>query len=338
MENNIKNFVLSREKKESAFKETDVTIASINLNTIEICIKPNWCPGDNEIKTLASITAKKMLVLNLNHPHAYGHIYTEVLSELYSVDENYPEYDCIITILTPFMKNIIEFFNLKMSSKIRFIKKPEDRKKSFILNFEHLKIINHAPETYINKAKNLFNLKRAFHLKPVKIRNQNILLYCSRNVCSKTPRNDGKATARNGRRLTQENEDKIIDLLKEYAIKNNLEFCLLTGQESDGTVTPISKQYELFSNAKLVVGVHGGVMSNLIFLNPSKYPKVIEFCPIAKTNFDEFFDNTISNFVEYHHILYQLSPEIKTLDKQQLWHILKDIESTIDLTDLKKLL
>ena len=317
-----RNFPSARASK----KKNDAVCIQEHGRLINVSIKPNWNPTlKANLSSLKVVTAKNILILNLNNNSAYGHIYSEVLSELHSVDETYPESDYIITTMSPLMKNLINFFDLKLSNKIKFIGKGQE----FLLDFEHLRIVNHCPRSYGNKAKNVIALKEAFHFsKPIAKKDREVLLYCSRN----------SPTARNGRRLTQETETEIVKILKRYANKNNLEFYLLTGQEDDGTVTPVSKQYDLFSNAKLVVGVHGGVMSNLIFLDPLKYPKIIEICPTSGKCFSKLFNGAIDTFAEYHTILYKTSPEIETLEGRSFIDALGKEESTIDTYELKRLL
>lgn len=343
MEREINNFILKREREDELglLKYNDSVYAYCQRDSIALAITPisynlmTSCKKENR-----NIIAKNLLLLNLRFCHAYGHIYSEAFSELFAVDETYPEYDCILTVLTPLMKQVIEFFNLKLSSKIKFIKPSE----VFLLNFENLKIVNHGPRAYINKTKNVLNLKTAFHsARPIQERDQMFLIYCSRN----------SPTGAHGRKLIEKNEIEIIEILKEYAHQKNLEFYLLTGQEPDGTITSISKQYELFSNAKLVVGPHGGVMSNLIFLDPLKNAKIIEFCPSSGKSFNTLFDKAILNFAEYYtHILYQLPPDLQLpfdielpldiektrLKNQSLRGYLRKKPGTIDVSELKRLL
>jgi capsular polysaccharide biosynthesis protein len=293
-------------------------------NSINLSIEPDWAPNAKaKYNASENITAKNILILNLNNPLAHGHIYSEVLSELYAVSETYPEYDCVIAFLSPRMKDSIDFFDLKLSNKIKFIKKGQE----FFLNFEQLRIVNHSPRSYINKVKNVLALKKAFHLsKPIVKKSREALLYCSRN----------STTAKHGRRLTQETEIEIIKILSEYAHNNNLEFHLLTGEEPDGAKTLISKQYDLFSSAKLIVGVHGGAMSNLIFLDSAKSPKIIELCPSPEKCFSRLFDGAIDTFAEYHPILYKLPPEAEKLKGRNLMAVLSEEESTIDMSEFEK--
>jgi len=330
MEKNTNDFILKREfsatHKPVEWKSRDVVMIHEKLNSIILHIEPSWAPTANaRLSLLKTITSKNILILNLNNCSAYGHIYSEVLSELYAVSETYSEYDCVITVLSSRMKDLIQFFDLKLSNKIKFIEKNQE----VLLNFEELRIVNHSPRSYVNKAKNVIALKEAFHSsKPIAKKDREFLLYCSRN----------SPTAKHGRRLTQETETKIIEMLEQYANKNNLNFYLLTGQEADGTITPISKQYDLFSNAKLVVGVHGAVMSNLIFLDPLKSSKIIEICPASGKCFKELFDGAIDTFAEYHTILYKTSPKTATLEGRSFFNALSKEESTIDIHELKQLL
>jgi capsular polysaccharide biosynthesis protein len=330
MEKTTNDFILKRNFSATQhpveLKSCDVVTIHEKLNSIILRIEPSWAPAINDrLSLLETVTAKNILILNLNNCTAYGHIYSEVLSELYAIDETYSEYDCVITVLSSMMADLIQFFDLKLSNKLKFIKKGQE----VLLNFEELRIVNHSPRSYVNKVKNVLALKEAFHSsKPIAEKEQEFLLYCSRN----------SPTAKHGRRLTQETETEIIEILNQYAIKNNLKFYLLTGEEPDGTVTPVSKQYDLFSNAKLVVGVHGGVMSNLIFLDPLKSPKIIEICPTSGKCFSKLFNGAIDTFAEYHTILYKTSPEIATLRRQSFINTLQKEESTIDAYELKRLL
>ena len=331
MENAIQTFNIEPEKTNSV-DSLDSFVSVVGKcvrNQIHVTICPSWDAAiKKEYLNVETISADKMLILNLNHIHAYGHIYTEVLSELYAVGDVYSEYDCVVTMLSPLMTRIIDCFNLNFSKKIKFILH-EEKQNPFLLKFKKLKIVTHSPNRYPNKVKNVEKLKTSFHAaNPIVKKEKDLLLYCSRN----------SITAGHGRKLTQENQNQIIEILKEYADKNNLEFYLLTGQESDGTVTSIPKQYELFSSAKLVVGPHGGVMSNLIFLDPLKEPNIIEFCPLVRKNFNILFDGAILNFAKYYNISYELSLNVKKLGNKQILKFLHKEESTINLSELKTIL
>lgn len=311
------------------FKKTQAFIGSIVGAAIHVTNEPIWIPGaKKQYNQLESIYADNMLILNLNHINAYGHIYTEVMSELLAVGDTYLEYDCILTNMSPLMASIIDCFSLKFSDKIKFISNGKEIP-PFILEFERLKIVNHSPKSFINKVENILKLKRAMHAAvPIINKPKNLLLYCSR--C------DNK-TAKHGRRLTAENEERVIQVLEQHALEAGLEFYFWSGTEPDGTVTPILKQYELYTNAKLVVGVHGGSFSNLIFLDPAKSPKVIEFCPVKGKSFYNLSNAAFAKFADYHIILFE-SPADCNLRRAATTADLMYVDSTIDIEQLKQTL
>jgi hypothetical protein len=341
MEKTTSNFILFRKlPKKTREKVTDSVYVNVERELINITIRPSWSHSFKNSflknKEQSTITANNILVLNLNQIGAYGHIYSEVFSELCAVDETYPEYDCILMVKSPLMQRIIDTFDLKLSNKIKFIQ--EEPNKLHLLNFQHLEIANHCPLSHVNKFKNVANLKSIFHSsKPIINKPQNFLIFCSRR----------SPYARHGRNITEENENEIVEYLKQYSAENNLEFYLLTGEEPDGSTVSIEKQYELFTNAEIVVGLHGGVMNNLIFLDPAKKPKVIEFCPGQSKNFSRLFDGAIDVFAKYYKIPYIIPIEaqkeiadesVESLKTAKIISILQKIDCSIDVSELKKIL
>ena len=328
MEHSINPTIIKREKIiNGRCKTTDIVIGSVVDRLIHVTIAPNWRPSDHDqYQKMRTISADNMLILNLNHAHAYGHVITETLSELLTIDDTYPDYDCIVTTMTPILAAIIECFSLKLSNKITFISN-DNTQLPFILSSKKLQIANHCPKSYLNKVENIKRLKNALHAAiPIIKREKNLLLYCSR--CDRT-------TAKHGRRLTTENEEQVVEILKQHALETGLEFYFWTGAEADGTHTSILKQYELFSNAKLVVGVHGGAFSNIIFLDATKKPKVIEFCPLPGKTFSNLSDGEFTKFAEYNQILFQLPPEVARHD---MVIPVERVDSTIDIDELKRIL
>lgn len=333
MEKNTNNLILKRKSSENVknFASSDSVYAYVSVSLIEVMIKPSWSHTfknnfKKEIKETV-INAKNMMILNLNNSNQYGHIYSEVFSELSAVDETYPDYDCILISKTPLMEKVIETFNLKLSDRIKFISSTSNE--TYLLNFEKLEIINHSPSTYINKSTNVANLKSILHKqKPIISKPKNFLLFCSRSSPS----------AAHGRNITQQNENDIVEYLKQYAEENNLEFYFFNGQELDRSGVSITKQYEIFSNTEVLVGLHGGVMSNLIFLDPAKKPKVIEFCPTVGKSFNRLFDGAILKFAEYYQIFYELPDSVKIQPSANIMSLLQSAKSTINLSELKKIL
>ncbi len=133
MEKPFNNLILSHKQHNHSLRGSKQGVAPTSmvhirpfLNSVEVIIQQNHgerVKGVVSYQKTPNISAKKIIVLNLNHPHAYGHIYSEVFSELYAVDETYPEYDCVLTRTTPLIQQIIECFNLNISNKIKFIHK-----------------------------------------------------------------------------------------------------------------------------------------------------------------------------------------------------------------------
>lgn len=324
MERSINSTIIKREKYRKCNTTTDIVVGSVVNGLLHVTIAPNWCPSDyDHYQQMRTISADNMLILNLNHANAYGHVITETLSELLAVDDTYTDYDCIITTMTPILAAIIECFSLKLSNKVTFISN-DNTQLPFILSSEKLQIVNHCPKSYLNKVENIKRLKNALHAAiPIIKREKNLLLYCSR--CDRT-------TAKHGRRLTTENEEQVVEILNQHALETGLEFYFWTGAEADGTHTSILKQYELFGNAKLVVGVHGGAFANIIFLDAAKKPKVIEFCPNKGKTFSNLSNGAFTEFAEYDKILFQSLPEIDTYSK------LACIDSVIDIDELKRIL
>lgn len=290
--------------------------------------------NESERKT-TKIVAENILVLKLNRPFAYGHIYTDVLPELYAVEEMFPEYDCILIEFSKSIKNKMNFFNLKISDKIKFISATPH--KVYLLNFQRLDKATPDPQR-LAQSKNILNLKAAFHRSlPIINTPKPFVLFCSRTTTG----------ARGGRNITRQNENEVVEHLKQYAEENNLEFYFLTGQEPDGSCVTLAKQYELFSNAKIVVGPHGGAFSNLIFLDPAKKPKVIEFCPHPYKSFKYLSDHAFETFAEYCQIPYILPHEVESEIKHvtdesrkcgKITKLIGQRESSVDLRRVREIL
>ena len=91
----------------------------------------------------------------------------------------------------------------------------------------------------------------------------NLLIYVQRT----------RQNAKNGGRLIL-NENFVVDYLREYAQKSSLVYIEYDHSKHSEN---IQKQIELFSNAKIIFGIHGGALSNINFA-PSK-TIIIEIMP-----------------------------------------------------------
>ena len=206
------NAVTINRSNEENFADNDIFIGERSKNLINVSVTPAWDKMSKNERDLPKITSENILVLNLNHVGAYGHIYTEVIPELLSVEETFSEYNCIVTCSSPLIQTVISTFNLKLSNKIKFIMGDE----RFILDSNNLQILNYSPGRYINKQKNIKKFKKYLdETFPVAKREKNLLLYCSRN---------NKGTAKHGRKLSPETEYEVVKILKQHASEHNLEF------------------------------------------------------------------------------------------------------------------
>ena len=264
----------------------------------------------------------------------YGHVYQDCLTILYNIDVIFPQYDSVLVQMTKRMQTVINFFGLTLSSKLKFIYGennlnpiPEFAEFGRPINRPNEQLLLKPRRTNISKQKALLTLKKEFQrLKPIVNTPKNYLIFCSRN--------GNTISVKNNRRMKQQNEDDIVAYLKEYANEHNLEFYLLTGQEPDGTPTSISKQYELFTNAKIAIGPHGAAFANIIHLDPAKKAKVIEFCSNKNPegNFMGLYGKTPAMFCEYHKIMYDGSG--RDVPNNICKYALADIGRIEDLPDI----
>jgi len=280
---------------------------------------------ESELKTAA---------VYMHFPTEYGHVYQDCLAFLCNTDVIFPQYDSVLVQMTPILQAVIDFFGLTFSNKLKFVfvehsnqHIPEFTKEITINRFNKRYSHGGLQKTWRTKYA-LLALKNEFQrLKPIVNTPKQYLIFCSRN--------NSTGIINNGRCMKQQNEDEIVAYLKEYANKHNLEFHLLTGQEPDGSRTSISKQHELFTNAKIVIGPHGAAFANIIHLDPAKEATVIEFCPKAEQNrsFQELFHGAVDSFAAYHKIEYgpnPANPMSKPHHKRDLPHI--------DITKIKLIL
>ncbi|CAF0881537.1 unnamed protein product [Adineta ricciae] len=91
----------------------------------------------------------------------------------------------------------------------------------------------------------------------------NLLIYVQRT----------SENAKNGGRLIQ-NENLVIDYLHEYAQKSSLIYIEYDHSKHNEN---IQKQIELFSNAQIIFGIHGGALSNINFASSKTI--IIEIMP-----------------------------------------------------------
>lgn len=202
-------------------------------------------------------------IIDFGFENNYCHCLIDILPVLLYSDK-YFESDLIISPLSDLMLTLIALFGLEFN-KVKFLKKNEKITLKYKEESEFQITNQHRNYTMISllKEKIEFCFNQNHHI-PL----NNRLIYCTRNTSS---------DVKNNRKMLNSNEQAIIEILKNYAESNNLVFTLFNGQENGKTMDHI-KQMVLFREAKIVIGPHGGAMSNVIYLDPKNKPAVCEFC------------------------------------------------------------
>jgi hypothetical protein len=287
---------------------------------LDLCSWQVSTHNHNTQQTFPLIEASNVLLISMPHCDAYGHIYNEALSEIAGVDDNYPEYDCIIAPLSPLMIRVIDYFkNLPISPRIKFVRMRE----SFELRAKNITTLFLHPFLFSNVKSNSAKLKSIFEANmPVQRTDKPFLVYCSRNNAK---------TVGHKRQMAEHNEFEIVECLRQHADKHNMEFVMFSREEQDGVI-PISRQYELFTNAKLVVGPHGGAFSNCVFLQSDIKPSIIEFVENPGKVFDIMFKGFLSELADYYVIPFCSAPKSFLGN----WEIIDNTE--IDIEQLQKIL
>lgn len=261
-----------------------------------------WDEKYSQLKWKGSDVPKynSVLILNIPYDKSYCHNMLDTLPLVFNLELK-SHYDLIIIPNT----NFLEKFYLELNLIL---------KKTMILKTHtSFQAKNVRTENYCIKARNVKNLiefksfveayknKTKIHLS----KNQNKFIYCTRN---------SGGGALNDRRMDDLNEDELISLSEKYCKENNLEFFYFNGKDASGKRNlRITEQMGLFHDAKIVVGPHGGALSNLIFLDPKNKCKVAEFVsgemskgvhgvkPYVK-NYNRLYCNIIDEFCDYYFI------------------------------------
>lgn len=181
-------------------------------------------------------------------------------------------------------------------NKTRFINPHE----TVSFNSENICCINSTPHT--RHRKKLLNFINEYVNKSVNCKSttniKNRLIYATRNY------SDPNLQIR--RKIQDDNELEIIKLLKYFCDKNNLVFTLFDGYKNGKRMTS-SEQSKLFNEAKMVVGPHGGAMSNIIYMNPQNNPIVCEFTGGTRSPIHDnsvFYKNYSNLYTRYFEEIY----------------------------------
>jgi len=325
-----KDFIYNKFYFEDMKLNNDVfTLKNTDFSNIRGSIKTNG-KRDNSIELKISHThfvkpvtetGETALVINIPYCNNYGHCLHDVLPKLMWEDIN-SKYDKIYTCGSPMIESLIDLLDIKFKKTI-FVDQ------DFQIHSENIILENHTAyhirDTRKNKIikecidKKISNLKKS----PKKL-----LIYCSRNDSSDVC---------HGRKMNQDTEDIIIDLLQTYCKDNDLTFFFFNGQENGETMSH-EKQLELFRCAKIVIGPHGSAMANVVYLDPKNKPRVCEFTSGTQVQvhgdiFNKHY-NALFGFVfgpEYQYYLIPFTkdstPEVTDIDIDNLMQFMRKVEN-----------
>jgi hypothetical protein len=266
-----------------------------------------------------------VLVLNIPFCNNYGHCLHDVLPKIMYAD-NDPSYDIVLSSWTPLLDSLVNLYNIKFK-RVKLVKD------TMSIEFKKLTYENH-PAYHLRRIETTRLVKQAidqYILKNINDKPRNRLIYCTRNTSSDIAGLDTGEP----RLMSNDNEEKILSILKQYCTENNLNFTLFNGQE-DGVTMKHEKQLKLFNEAKIVVGPHGSAISNIIYLNPENDCKVCEFCSgtevqvhggIFNKNYNFLYGYLFDDFLDYYLIPFtkESTPSLTSIDINNLKQFLEEI-------------
>jgi hypothetical protein len=94
---------------------------------------------------------------------------------------------------------------------------------------------------------------------------------------------DKSSSAKHGRGMPKEHNDYIIDVIRSSMRRFNIrdELVIFSGEDGSGNILSFQEQFNIFSSARVVLGIHGGGLANLVWMRPNKNcedgPVVLEF-------------------------------------------------------------
>lgn len=261
-------------------------------------------------------------IINVPYDFSYCHNLIDTLP-LILKHESIEKQELVIIAGSEYLNKFIKELNLKFRNVFVLNNSVDFKTKK--LEIENYCMLNRSTEDikrfrgFINRYK-----KNILKLKPAQGKN---LIYCTRN---------SGGGAKNGRLMNSDNEFEIRKELKCYAEEKGLKFFVFNGK-INGKPASINAQIKIFHEAKMIIGPHGGAMSNSIYLDEQNKCSVCEFVSgldyeeskiQAKQafvkNYNRIYNNTISEYSDYYLIPFQ---------KGSLAN-----ETKIDLKNLKKFL
>ena len=264
----------------------NLSVTSENYNTVlKLIPTPESFQRYDDIGT-------NILVVSPLFSNNYGHILHDILPRLMLFDKQ-KEYDKIITCTSPLLRQLIDILQIKFSERVIFVDKE--------LNFNCRNMSYLCGPTFHVRCIDSIRLFKT-HIEEVIKNNitttkRNRLIYYKR---------EGK-DIKHRRAMDSQSEKNIINLLKGYANKKNLEFTLFNGLKNGKTMSHI-EQIQLFREAKIAVGSHGSGLANTVWMDPANDCRVCEFCsgthtihgttPFTK-NYNFLYGGMLGDFIDY---------------------------------------
>ena len=216
----------------------------------------------------------------------FCHNLIDFLPELLDLEES-EKYDLILATQSDITDNFIDTFDIKFK-KTKFIQSNFNFTAEIIDLYQYN--INERCSNKSLKLKNILSKKINFTGAP------NKFIYCTRNT---------GGGSKHGRKMQSHNETMIIDLSKEYAAKHDLDFVVFDGCNKDESRMSVLDQANLFGQAKIVTGPHGGAFANIIYIPANNNCKVCEFTSGMHTAVLD----SVNNFAKNYNRLLGFAPE-----------------------------
>lgn len=252
--------------KKFGLVERDVNSVCQNFNALNI--DSLSAPRDDSFQSY-----NKVLVLQTRFYVNYCHCLIDVLPNIMYYDKHSVS-ECIFTGGSPLLASLISTLGIKLDKTTFIYNNPSPK----FFNTNNIGIHDVGSDIHGNRhIKKITAFKQHVdqHINTnFDINRKNRLIYCSRNHSK---------DVRHKRKMEKSNEQAIIELLELYCKKNDLLFTLFTGEERGITMSHIN-QLKLFREAKIVVGPHGGAMSNIIYCDPKNSPRICEFTSGTQVN------------------------------------------------------
>ena len=199
-----------------------------------------------------------ILVLNMPFTVTFCHNIIDLLPELLWLDQQ-QEYDLIIVPMCDMTRKFIDQFKLEFT-RVKFIEAE--------FHFRATKISWYRYIIHARRTEKILNLRNHF-MRCLNLSNRcNKMIYCTRN-------SGGGALHR--RTMVHTNHREIIDISRQFARDNKLDFIIFDGCNRDGTKMSLIDQAQLFCQAKIIFGPHGGAFANIIHVPVENQCKVCEF-------------------------------------------------------------